>query len=213
MLISYTARMYPSAIAHFLSFRLDLILVGALLGATPAGLYSLALNGVDAVARIGQTAATVLFRRFSEPDTVKASAVARRASLISALLSGAAGLALAIAVAALGQTRGPEVQQLGFLLLILSVAGAAISAWTVLASYLAATNRLGATARVNLALLVLSVLIYLSLIPAIGVYGGAIGTSAGLVVAAFLGYWEVARASRPGSVSPRATLLRNPFGK
>jgi O-antigen/teichoic acid export membrane protein len=213
MLISYTARMYPSAVAHFLSFRLDLILVGALLGATPAGLYSLALNGVDAVARIGQTAATVLFRRFSEPDTVKASAVARRASLISALLSGAAGLALAIAVAALGQTRGPEVQQLGFLLLILSVAGAAISAWTVLASYLAATNRLGATARVNLALLVLSVLIYLSLIPAIGVYGGAIGTSAGLVVAAFLGYWEVARASRPGSVSPRATLLRNPFGK
>ncbi|MGH3119185.1 MAG: lipopolysaccharide biosynthesis protein [Gaiellales bacterium] len=213
MLISYTARIYPSTVAHFLSFRLDLILVSGLLGATPAGIYSLALNGVDAVARIGQTAATVLFRRFSDADTARASSVARRAALVTALLSGLAGVVLAVAVVIAGSTRGPEIQQLGWLLLILSVAGGAISAWTVLASYLAATERLGASARVNFALLALSVVLYVSLIPAIGVYGGAIGTSVGLLVAALLGYWEVLRASRPGFVSPTATLLRKPFGK
>jgi O-antigen/teichoic acid export membrane protein len=213
MLISYTARIYPSAVAHFLSFRLDLILVSALLGAAPAGLYSLALNGVDAVARIGQTAATVLFRRFSETDTANASAVARRASLITALLSGFAGVLLAVSVVIAATTRGPEVQQLGWLLLILSVAGAAISGWTVLASYLAATDRLAASARVNFVLLALSVAMYALLIPAIGVYGGAIGTSVGLLVAALLGYFEVQRAARPGLISPTASLLRKPFGK
>jgi len=213
MLISYTARIYPSAVAHFLSFRLDLLLVSALVGATPAGIYSLALSGVDAVARIGQTAATVLFRQFSDQDVARAASVARRAALLTALLGGLAGFVLAMGVVIGGRTRGPEVQQLGVLLVILSVAGAAICAWTVLASYLAATNRLGASTRVNFTLLGLSVVIYLWLIPVIGVYGGAIGTSVGLLVAAVLGYWEVARASRPRLTSPTATLLRNPFGK
>jgi O-antigen/teichoic acid export membrane protein len=213
MLISYTARIYPSAVAHFLSFRLDLLLVSALAGATSAGIYSLALSGVDAVARIGQTAATVLFRRFSDEDTARAASVARRAAIVTALLGGLGGLVIALAVVIGGRTRGPEVQQLGVLLVILSVAGGAICAWTVLASYLAATNRLGASTRVNFALLGLSVSIYVSLIPVIGVYGGAIGTSVGLLFAAALGYWEVARASRPTIASPAASLLRKPFGK
>src|SRR5437667_11406081 len=103
-LISYTARIYPSAVAHYLSYRLDLILVSALLGATAAGLYSLALNGVDAVARVGQTAATVLFRRFSEATVPHGVRLARRGAVAAGAFSLLVGLGLA-AVVGLGGAR------------------------------------------------------------------------------------------------------------
>lgn len=212
-LLSYTARIYPSAVAHYLSYRLDLILVSALLGATAAGLYSLALNGVDAVARVGQTAATVLFRRFSEAAVSQGVRLARRGASAAGALSLLVGLALAAIVILFGP-RGEEVRVLGQLLLILSVGGAGISAWTVLATYLAANNQLAAAARVNFFLLVTSVACYVSLIPVIGVYGGAIGTSVGLALAALLGYREVGRFDEPKRVAgSEATLLRKPFGK
>jgi O-antigen/teichoic acid export membrane protein len=210
-ILSYTARMYPSAVAHYLSYRLDLLLIGGLLGATAAGLYSLALNSVDAVARVGQTAATVLFRRFAEASVAQGVRLARRGASAAGAVSLLVGLALA-GLVILFASRGEEVRVLGRLLLLLSVGGAAVSAWTVLASYLAASNRLGAAARVNLVLLAASVLCYVSLIPAIGVYGGAIGTSIGLSIAAVLGYREVGRAPGPDRVA-EPTLLRKPFGK
>ena len=212
-LLSYTARIYPSAVAHYLSYRLDLILVSALLGATAAGLYSLALNGVDAVARVGQTAATVLFRRFSESAVPQGVRLARRGAGAAGTLSLLVGLSLAVIVN-LFAARGEEVRVLGQLLLLLSIGGAGISAWTVLATYLAANNQLAAAARVNFVLLVTSVACYVSLIPVIGVYGGAIGTSVGLALAAVLGYREVGRFDRSRRVAGSApTLLRKPFGK
>jgi O-antigen/teichoic acid export membrane protein len=120
---------------------------------------------------------------------------------------------LALAVIAFGHARGQDVRTIGVLLALLAVGSAAISAWTVLASYLAARDRLGAALRVNVALLLISLLLYLSLIPVIGVYGGAIGTSVGLLVAAVLGYQEVGRRSRPLVAAADATRLRNPSGK
>jgi O-antigen/teichoic acid export membrane protein len=199
-LVSYSARIYPSAVAHYLSYRLDLILVSGLLGAAAAGLYSLALNGVDAVARIGQTAATVFFRRFSQATASQGVRLARRGATAAGGLSLVVGLVLAVVVILFG-SRGEEVRVLGQLLLILCLGGAGISAWTVLATYLAATNQLAAAARVNVFLLITSVAIYVTLIPVIGVYGGAIGTSVGLALAAVLGYREV---SRFGGLKPMA---------
>ena len=212
-LLWYTARIYPSAVAHYLSYRLDLILVSGLLGAAAAGLYSLALNGVDAVARVGQTAATVLFRRFSEAAVTHGVRLARRGASAAGVISLIVGLAFAVVVTLLG-SRGEEVRVLGRLLFLLSIGGAGISAWTVLATYLAANNQLAAAARVNFFLLVISVAFYVSLIPVIGVYGGAIGTSVGLALAAALGYREVGRFEGPKPVAgSAASLLRKPLGK
>ena len=208
-LLSYTGRIYPSTVAHYLSYRLDLLLVSGLLGATSAGVYSLALNAVDAVARIGQTAATVLFRQFAESAGAHGIGLARRGAIVAGGLSLLVGAAVALAVAVFAP-RGVEIAVLARLLALLVVGGGAVSAWTVLASYLAANNKLAATARVNAVLLLTSLLLYLSLIPVLGVYGGAIGTSIGLAVAAVLGYLEVGAA---GAERSRATLLRNPFGK
>jgi O-antigen/teichoic acid export membrane protein len=211
--LSYTARIYPSAVAHYLSYRLDLILVSALLGAAAAGIYSLALNGVDAVARVGQTAATVLFRRFSEASSSQGVRLARRGAVAAGVVSLLVGLML-VGFVSLFAGRAGEVGVLRLLLLLLAVGGGAISAWTVLATYLAAKNQLAAATRVNVVLLVASVVTYVTLIPVIGVYGGAIGTSAGLSLAALLGYWEVGRASpSERGPDPAATLFRNPPGK
>jgi O-antigen/teichoic acid export membrane protein len=198
-LASYTARIYPSAVGHYLSYRLDLLLVGALLGATAAGIYSLALNGVDAVARIGQAAATVLFPRFAVmPDAHEAARLVRRAAAIGGGLSLASLAILAGVVLLASGFLSPDVRTIGVLLVILTVAGGSISAWGIIASYLAARDRLGATARVNLVLLVTSLLLYVTLIPTLGLQGAAAGTSAGLLLAALLGYHEVAEhAIRP----------------
>jgi O-antigen/teichoic acid export membrane protein len=208
-LLSYTGRIYPSAVAHYLSYRLDLLLVSGLLGATSAGVYSLALNAVDAVARIGQTAATVLFRRFSESARLEGIALARRGAIAAGGLSLFVGAAVAL-TAGLFASRGTEVAVLARLLMVLVVGGGAVSVWTVLASYLAANNQLAATARVNAVLLVTSLALYLTLIPMFGVYGGAIGTSVGLSVAAILGYLEVGAV---GAERASPTRFKKPFGK
>jgi O-antigen/teichoic acid export membrane protein len=164
---------------------------------------------VDAVARIGQTAATVLFRQFSESGRAQGIGLARRGAIVAGSLSFVVGGALALLVA-LFAPRGVEIAVLARLLALLVLGGGAVSAWTVLASYLAANNKLAATARVNGVLLLTSLVLYLSLIPMLGVYGGAIGTSVGLAVAAVLGYLEVGAVDAERS---RATFLRNPFGK
>jgi O-antigen/teichoic acid export membrane protein len=201
-LLSYTARIYPSTLAHYLSYRLDLLLVGALLGTTAAGIYSLALNGVDAVARVGQTIATLLFPSFAvaaaEKDTVS---LARRAALIGGILSFVAITSLAVTILILSEWAGQEVRTVGILLALLTGAGGAISAWGILASYLAARNRLGALARVNAVVLVTSAGLYLLLIPIVGVYGGAIGTTLGLLVAVFIALIELPD-KRPAAAAP-----------
>jgi len=196
-LVAYTVRIYPSTVAHFLSYRLDLILVSALLGATAAGMYSLALNGVDAVARIGQTVATLLFPRFATEGAARSHQVslARRAALLAGGASFGASLPLAAATLIFSMERGSEVRTLALLLTFLTIGGGGVSAWGVLASFLAARNRLAGILRVNVALLAVSVVIYASLIPLVGVYGGAIGTSVGLALATLLGYREVGEAA------------------
>jgi O-antigen/teichoic acid export membrane protein len=176
--------------------------------------YSLALNGVDAVARFGQTAATLLFRGFAETGLAESDPrPAQRAATLTGAVGLVLGAVLALAVIVIGQARGPEVRTVGALLALLAIGSGAVSAWTVLASYLAARDRLGAALRVNLALLLTSLLLYLSLIPLIGVYGGAIGTSIGLLVAAVLGYQEAGRRSRASVAVTDPTRFRNPSGK
>jgi O-antigen/teichoic acid export membrane protein len=196
-LLEYTARIYPSTVAHFLSYRLDLIVVSSLLGATAAGLYSLALNSVDAVARIGQTVATLLFPRFASEDAPPAHsiALARRAAGLAGAVSFGASVAVAAVVLYVGADRGADVRTIAVLLAVLAIGGGGVSAWGVLASFLAARNRLAAIARVNVAVLVVSVIVYLGLIPSVGVYGGAIGTSIGLGLATILGYREAGKAA------------------
>jgi O-antigen/teichoic acid export membrane protein len=196
--LSYTARFYPTTLAHFLSYRLDLMLVGALLGPVSAGTYSLAMNGLDAVARIGQSAATVLYPRFaSQGERQGATALARQVALSTGAVAATLQLILAAVLFWLAAEGSEVIHTIAVLSAILVIGGGSLCAWTVLASFLAAQGDLGTTARISAALLGISVILYLTLIPSIGVYGGALGTSAGLAVAAVLSY----RAALPSSES------------
>jgi O-antigen/teichoic acid export membrane protein len=211
-LIEYTRGIYPNAVLHFLSYRLDLLIVAALLGATAAGLYSLALNAVDAVARLGQSFATVLFPEFVR--SAAAALIARRVALGTGVASmtvlGFVALALGLAAGA-----SDELRRLSALVGFLAVAGGAVNAWTILASFLAARKRLSDALRVNVVLVVTSVVLYLALIPTLGLNGGAIGTSVGLLVAAILGYRAVVvtAPSRPVAIDESLTRFKNPLGK
>jgi len=149
-LLAYTARFYPTTLAQFLSFRLDLVMVSGLLGSVAAGTYSLALNGVDAVARVGYTAGTVLYPRFSRSEASEASAkLACRAAIAVGLLSFGLVFALSAVVLVVGNGRSEEILMIGLLLAVVAPGGGAVSAWTVLGSFLAAQGRLRATGRVS----------------------------------------------------------------
>lgn len=207
-LLAYSARLYPSALAQFLTFRLDLILVGGFLGASQAALYSLALNGLDGVSRLGHSAAALLYPQFSiSQSSAEAIVVARKSALRVGLLSGI--LTLLLSVIALGfSLRGSEeVRIVGLLLAILSLGSASFGAWTILAAFLSARNRLESVLRVTIVMVGTAAPLYLLLIPRIGMWGGAIGTTAGFLTAAILAYAETGRTAQPqDSKEPSGTL-------
>ncbi len=194
-LLGYSARLYPSAVAQFLTFRLDLILVGGFLGASEAALYSLALNGLDGVSRLGHSTAALLYPQFSASRSgAEAIIVARRSALRVGLLSGLLTLLLSVIALAVSLRGSEEVRIVGLLLLILSLGSASFGAWTVLSAFFSARNRLQSVLRVTMAMLGTAAPLYLVLIPRIGVWGGAIGTTAGFLSAAILAYAETGRA-------------------
>lgn len=195
-LLTYSARLYPSALAQFLTFRLDLILVGGLLGASPAALYGLALTGLDGVSRLGHSAAALLYPQFSRSRSgAQAVVTARRSAIQVGLLSGVLILLLAIITLGFSFGGSDEARIIGLLLVILSLGGAAFGAWTVLAAFLSAQDRLASVFRVTLVMIGTAAPLYLLLIPTIGMWGGAIGTTAGFLTAVIVAYAETGRTS------------------
>ncbi|MGH2498865.1 MAG: polysaccharide biosynthesis C-terminal domain-containing protein, partial [Candidatus Limnocylindria bacterium] len=125
--------------------------------------------------------------------TLRAARISSSASLVLAVM-------LALALFALGTFVPNEaIRAIAILVTILAPGSAAIAAWIVLASYLAARGQLAATARVNFAVLGLSLLLYLWLIPAFGLVGGAVATTLSYVVSATLGYRESVRSTMDSS--------------
>lgn len=189
-LFGYTARIYPSTLAHYVIYRLDLLMIASILGAGQAGLYSLAIAVVDAVARLAQSVATLMYPRAARMKGLIQQSVGRAAfnSAVASLLLAVTASA-AIWLAGTAARRGEWIV-VALLTALLTVGAGAIAAWTVFASFLAARGHLAATTRVNFAVLPLSVGLYALLIPAFGLVGGAAATTLSYFMAAVLGYRE-----------------------
>jgi O-antigen/teichoic acid export membrane protein len=176
VLVQYTRQLYLGSLAWMITTRADLVLVSTVLGAAPAGTYGLALTLGEGSVRFAQGAATVLFARAARHDIQAAAWEAHRLARTSSLLTFAACVATALAVAAAGiyDERLVEVAEL---LLILSVGISLLAAGVIYGSYFTARGNPERATRVALLVAPLALIGYAALIPPFGLVGGALASS------------------------------------
>jgi O-antigen/teichoic acid export membrane protein len=184
---SFSMPAYASNLVQFLNYRLDLFLVSSLVGLHAVGIYALAVSIAQLLWLISQAAATVLLPRVaSEADNPEASAI-RSAQIARLTLYVTAFAAVFLGYfghyfipivygAKFGEALDP------FLLLLPGVTGFAIV--TVLAAHIAGRGRPSVNLVAASVALVVTLALDLTLIPAIGVPGAAIASSASYLTSA-----------------------------
>jgi O-antigen/teichoic acid export membrane protein len=184
---SFGWRAHLANIAWFLHYRLDMFLVGYLLGPAALGFYSTAVGLAEKLYMIPSVIGTLVFPRVAATDPVQSVALTARAcrhSLwITAALAGVLGLVAYPAVHLLyGMEFLPSVQPLWILLpgvILLALA-------RVLSADLNGRGLPGVVARVNIAMALMNLLLNLWWIPIWGIAGAAAATTLSYTLMALL---------------------------
>ncbi len=160
------------------SYRLDLIIVGGVLGVAPAGVYSVALAIAEAAWLLSTSLSQVLLPRFLRQEELDRRALMFRSVRWSVALT----LACSLVGAVLARPLIPLVFGSGFSkasdLILLMVPGVvSLSAAKPMASYQIAAGRPHVALYVTILSSLVTVPTYLVLIPTFGLTGGAIGSS------------------------------------
>jgi O-antigen/teichoic acid export membrane protein len=171
--------------------RLDIIMLGILLGAEEAGPYSvasrLALTIALASAAVASLVGPELARRAAAGDRVALQASAGRAALLGAGMAVASAVAIAAAWPFLLPAFGPGFDAATTPLMILLAAQVGIAAAGAAGGLLAVTGRNGAIIAISIGAVILDTALLLILVPAFGPAGAALATAAtGLCHAAAL---------------------------
>ena len=188
--LSFAIPAHVGNVVQFLNYRLDLFLVSALIGLRAVGIYALAVSVAQLLWLISQSAATVLLPRVaSEADTTPAAAAERSAQVARLTLWVTASAALFLAL--FGQFLIPVVygekfrdSLQPFLLLLPGISGFSLA--IVLAAHIAGAGRPSINVVVAAVALVVTLILDLTLIPAIGVPGAAIASSASYLTTALV---------------------------
>lgn len=202
----FAAPAYGSQLAQFLSFRLDLFLVGFFLTVTDIGLYALAVSLGQMLWLLSNAASVVLFPRVasSEDRAGRSSETARVCRIaLGATIVGTLVLAVISPVAIpllFGSRFAPSVTPL--LLLLPGVV--AFSVVNVLGSFVTGIGRPAHVMVVSLVGLAVTAPLDLLLIPAVGIEGAALASSVSYTAAALAMLWFFVHHSRVGV---RETLL------
>ena len=187
--IRYSFPAYLANLLQFLNYRLDLFLVASLIGVRAVGLYALAVSLAQLIWLVSNSAAVVLLPRVaSEVDTPADNArrVAQVARLVL-LISLVAGLGVAV----LAPVLLPLVYGLPFResvepLIYLLPGVIAFSVVNVLASYIAGVGRPQINLIVSGAGLAITLILDLTLIPAIGIRGAALASTMSYLLSTLL---------------------------
>lgn len=188
--LSFSIPAHVGNVVQFLNYRLDLFLVNAMIGLGAVGIYALAVSVAQLLWLISQSAATVILPRVaSEVDTTPAAAAARSAQVARLTLYVTFGAALFLALfgrlfipLVYGEKFRDSLQP--FLLLLPGISGFSIA--VVLAAHIAGAGRPTINVVVSAVSLVVTLILDLTLIPAIGVPGAAIASSASYLTTAFV---------------------------
>lgn len=184
-ILPFSLRIFASNGLAFLSRNLDNILVGRLLGVTALSFYSMAYRVlVIPVQMIGQTTNRVTFpllSRSAQDRERLARDVARITELLAFVTVPAMGLAAVAAPELVGIALGPRWAATAPVLMILSIAGARETVFTVTQSLMRATG----AGRLILRYEILASVVQLSGI-VIGLQFGLVGVALGITSAGFL---------------------------
>ena len=187
--LRFSLATHMSNVVQFLNYRLDVFIVTALLGTAALGLYALAVSVAQLLWLISVAASVVLFPRVASNTETSADTAARTAQVARVVLTisvlGAGGLALGgpLLVRTL---YGNEFAGAISPLLLLLPGIAVFSLPNVLASYIAGVGRPRLNLYVALAALAVTIALDLALIPAMGIDGAAIASTASYAVSAVL---------------------------
>jgi O-antigen/teichoic acid export membrane protein len=179
------------AVVTALIERLDIIMLGILVGAEAAGPYSvasrLALTVALASAAVASLVGPELARRAASGDRHALQASAGRASILGAGMALASAIAIAAAWPLLRPAFGPGFEAATAPLAILLVAQAGIAAAGAAGGLLAVAGRNREIIAISFGAVILDTALLLLLIPSFGPVGAALATAAtGLCHAAAL---------------------------
>ena len=198
-LVGHGARLYPAAVTTFLSYRVDVFLLSALLGASSAsaiGLYSLAVRLAELVFVIPDSIGMVFFPRVAGAERAHADRMAPLVSRATVLVSALGALALApAAVAGVYLVLPAFVPSLpAFFVLLPGIV--AFSLAKVLSSYVSGLGMTRPVTVAAVASLALNVAANLLLIPIWGLVGAAAASLLSYTLHAVLLSIAAARLSR-----------------
>ena len=203
--LGYGVKMYLANIFTFLSYRLDILLVGYFLGATQVGFYALAVAMAEMAWFIPDAVKTILFPQVSSSDRASsgwlAATVARHTLMLSVL--ACVGLA-AVGRWAIELLYGAEFLPSFVPLLILLPGIVANSVASLAAAYLSGVGKPIFATHASLASVAVNVALNLVLIPMWGIAGAATATSVSYCLNCLILLFAFYRQSRVG---PKNVLL------
>lgn len=177
-------------VIQFLNYRFDTFVVAYFWPTTDVGIYALAISLSEAIWQIANSVAFVAFPKLIRNRD--------RHDLISEILFGLRGtfwLTLATCVAVVVMLKPLIIPLVGvkfqgtFLPLLLLAPGTVMFAWnTILATFFASKGMVGINTKISAIVSLVTILLYLGLIPHMGITGAAVASSISYILSSVLAY-------------------------
>ncbi|HET7646355.1 MAG TPA: polysaccharide biosynthesis C-terminal domain-containing protein [Candidatus Limnocylindria bacterium] len=175
----YGIRIYPASVSGYFSYRVDVLILSAILGASGAasiGLYTFAVSLAEMVFMIPDSVSTVFYPRVAGMERREADRLAPQVSRFTVLVTliGVLGLLPAAWVVTSFVLPAYAGSLLPFAVLLPGIVALSVS--KVVSGYISGLGLPLAVARASIANLVINVIANLVLVPAVGIVGAALAS-------------------------------------
>jgi O-antigen/teichoic acid export membrane protein len=174
---SYGIRIYPASVSGYFSYRVDVLILSAVLGqAASIGLYTFAVSLAEMAFMIPDSVSTVFYPRVAGMERREADQLAPQVSRFTVLVTALGVLVLIPAAWVVTSFVLPayEASLVPFLILLPGIMALSVS--KVVSGYISGLGLPLAVARASLANLGINVVANLALIPPLGIAGAAVAS-------------------------------------
>ena len=185
--IFFSSMAYIGNIVTFLTYKLDFWVVDFYRGKSELGIYSLAAQLSQLLWLLPQSIATVLYAYASsseEQQAINYTTKLQQVAFYATLIFGVAGLGLAYFF--IPVLYGQEFAPAFHLMCIFMIGIIPFSITTVLASLYAARGNFKISFIISLIIFIFSSIMYLTLIPKFGLFGGAISSALAYLISSII---------------------------
>ncbi|TME30295.1 MAG: hypothetical protein E6I62_09135 [Chloroflexi bacterium] len=173
-LLGYGLRLYPASVTSFLSYRLDIYLLGWLLGdAVQIGLYSMAVSLAELTFFVPDSVSTVFFPRVAAAERLDADEMTPMICRFTVLVTVLVSVALIPAAFVAVNVILPAFVDCMPAFLVILPGVVALSVSKILSSYISGLGLPGPVAAASSVALVINVAANIVLIPVAGIVGSS----------------------------------------